>query len=176
MKKFTIAAIILSICLMFAGCTAASNDISTEAPTSETTETTETSIPEETEGSLSEIPNAKEFPEIEWPTFGAATKIPTPEWSNCGSILIDSETHLWVQVGYSTLDDYNAYVKACQEMGYTEDYYNVAGYMYYGANTDDYGVQLTYNQTDHYIAIQVTACASEWDKWWEEESEASIEE
>lgn len=184
MKKFIAIIATVILCLAFTGCTinigvpSASNDISsdTDTATNEFTitipETTEaTTVP--TEETLPDIPNAKEFPEMEWPTFGAATKIPSPDWSSHGQILIDSETSFWGEIGYSTLEDYTAYVKACQEMGYIEDYYNVAGYMYYGANADDYAVQLTYNQYDHYVSIQVTAFASEWNKWWVEETEAA---
>lgn len=176
MKKFAvIIAVIFS--LVFAGCadqtqaqytTEAIIETTIEATTEMSTEAT--TIP--TEETLPDIPDAKEFPEMEWPTFGAATKIPVPDWSNYGEILIDSETGFWAQIGYSTLDDYRAYVKACQEMGYIENYYNVAGYMYYGENADGYAVQLTYNQYDHYISIQVTAFASEWNKWWVEETES----
>lgn len=162
MKKLAII-VILSLCMIFVGCT---NN------TEKFTETqSETNVTETTEEASSNIPNAKEFPEIEWPTFGAATKIPTPDWSNHGEILVDSETSFWVQVGYTTLDDYTSYVKACQDSGFTNDYYNSEGYIYYGANSDGYAVQLTYNQYDHYVAIQVTANASEWDKWWLEETE-----
>lgn len=196
MKKLSIIVFILSICLLFASCTIT---IGAE-PSAEVVDPPETNVDEvaveaeETELSVEEptpldpvpeliaeveaktppeIPNAKEFPEFEWPTFGAATKVPTPDWSNYGEILIDSEIGFWGQVGYTTLDDYDTYVKACQEAGYIEDYYSVSGYFYYGANADGYAVQLTYNQYDHYLAIQVTAYASEWDKWWVEETETS---
>lgn len=182
MKKFAVAIIVLSIALLFTGCTFTIGSGSKNSPAKNNTETVETvekpepSI-EESEMNKAEtetppdIPDAKEFPEFEWPTFGASTKVPTPEWSNYGEILVDSEITFWGQVGYTTLEDYNAYVKACQNAGYIEDYYNVAGYIYYGANADGYGVQLTYNQYEHYMAIQVTAYASEWDKWWVEDSE-----
>lgn len=155
MKKFTAMIAIIIVCLVFAGC---ANDVSSAAVIPETTKATEETF--------SDVPGAKEFPEIDWPTFGAATKIPVPDWSTWGTILIDSETSFWVQIGYSTLDNYNAYVEACKEMGYVEDYYNVAGYMYYGANADGYAVQLTYNKYDHYVAIQVTHDAASWNKYW----------
>lgn len=155
MKKFVAIIAIMAVCLSFIACDRTSTS-PTEAATEPATES---------------LPNAKEFPEITWPTFGAATKIPTPDWSSNGKILADSETTLWVQVGYSTLDDFNNYVKACQDAGYTEDYYNVPGYIYYGADSDNYAVLLTYNEYDHYIAIQVTANAAEWDKWWAEKDD-----
>lgn len=159
MKKFTTMIAIIIVCLVFAGCT---SDVSSAAVIPETTKATEETF--------SDIPGAKEFHEIDWPTFGAATKIPVPDWSTWGTILIDSETSFWVQIGYSTLDNYNAYVEACKEMGYVEDYYNVAGYMYYGANADGYAVQLTYNEYDHYVGIQVTHDAASWNKYWLDEN------
>lgn len=150
MKKLVIVSIILCLVMSFVGCTNSVIDIFTESTTPI-------------------IQNDKEFPEIEWPTFGAATKIPIPTWSNYGEILVDSETEFWCQIRYSTLDDYENYVNACQEAGYIDDQYNDDGYMYYGSNDDNYGVQLTYNKYDHYVAIQVTNDSYNWDKWWEEE-------
>lgn len=169
MKKITVAVIVLFITLLFTGCTFTIGSGSRGSSVKTNTEESEMNKAE-TE-TPPDIPDAKEFPEFEWPTFGASTKVPAPEWSNYGEILVDSEITFWGQVGYTTLEDYNAYVKACQDAGYIEDYYNVAGYIYYGANADGYGVQLTYNQYEHYMAIQVTAYASEWDKWWVEDSE-----
>lgn len=198
MKKLSVIVFVLSICLLFASCaiTFGAEPATENEPVDPPVNNGEELIveAEETELSVEEptpldpipepdvevevetppdVPNAKEFPEFEWPTFGAATKVPTPDWSHYGDILIDSEIGFWGQVGYTTLDDYTVYVKACQEAGYTEDYYSVSGYFYYGANEDGYAVQLTYNQYDHYLAVQVTAYASEWDKWWVEETETS---
>lgn len=163
MKK-NIAIILMTLLLLvfFTACSE-TDKVDTDIPTEETTETTE---------SPTNIPAAKEFPEIAWPTFGAATKVPIPEWSTHGEILIDSETDFWAQVGYSTQKNYDDYMKVCQEIGFKENYYNMDGYMYYGENTDGYAVQLTYNKDDRYIAIQVTANADEWDKWWKENDES----
>ena len=170
MKKNIIIAIALIICMTFAGCTAYTGSAGMQD-----TNTVEESISENTEtgGSSEEInndiPDATYFDIFEWPSFGASTKIPSVDWSDRGKILADSENTFWAQVGYSTKENYEEYVKDCQEMGYTENYYNVAGYMYYGKNADGYAVQLTYNQYEHYIAIQVTSNVSEWNKWWIDE-------
>lgn len=179
MKKFTIintVALILATCLLFAGCTITINskpdDASNESEVTESVQE-ESIVEEET---IPDIPGAKEFDTFEWPTFGAVTRIPVADWSNRGLILCDSENSFWVQVGYSTKDNYDNYVKACQDAGFTEDYYNIAGYMYYGANADGYFVQLTYNEYDHYIAIQTGSVDAGWNKWWEEEADASVEE
>lgn len=160
MKKFIAIIIAITLCLAFAGC----------ANTTENTTPTENDIPTTTATkNNSSIPNAKEFPEVEWPTFGIITKVPAIDWSNHGAILIDSETGFWGQVGYSTVDNFTGYVKACQKAGYTEDYYSVPGYFYYGADSEGRAVQLTYNQYDHYIAIQVTIDAASWNHWWAKE-------
>lgn len=178
MKKFTIAGVILSVCLMFVGCTITINsktdDVSNESEVTESVQE-ETIVEEETEEAIPDIPGAKAFDTFEWPTFGAVTRIPVADWSNRGLILCDSENTFWVQVGYSTKDNYDNYVKACRDAGFTEDYYSVAGYIYYGANTDGYFVQATYNQYDHYVAIQTGNVDAGWSKWWEEESETSAD-
>ena len=173
MKKFISVILILVLCFAIVGCSKQVNAETTEAigaPTNATTEpaTIEPTTVPTTESSI-DIPNAKEFPEITWPTFGIVTKVPTPDWSTCGEILVDSEMLFWGQVGYSTVDDFNAYVKACQDAGYIEDYYSLPGYFYYGADSEGRAVQLTYNEYDHYVAIQVTINAAEWNKWWVEE-------
>lgn len=162
MKKLIAITIILSICLTFVGCTVTNSENATDI-SKETVEVT-TNITEEF---VSDIPNAKKFDEMAWPTFGLATEIPIPEWSNCGEILVDGETTFWAQIGYSTLDDFNDYITVCQDAGFTEDCCRVSEYLYYGANADGHAVQLTYNQFKHYIAIQATTDADGWDKYWE---------
>lgn len=168
MKKIiAITMMAMMILCIFAGCSENKTEANTPEENPEVTEPVE----ETPNDPASDIPNAKGFPEMSWPTFGAATKIPAPDWSSNGEILVDSEITFWVQVGYSTVDNYNDYMKACQEAGFTKDYYSIANYMYYGANSDGYAIQLTYNEYDHYIAIQVTANAADWDKWWLEDEE-----
>ena len=169
MKNFTIFAIIIVMLFVFTGCSITFNYGKESKETKEPKETTiEESIESPTE---SDIPDTKEFEYMEWPTFGAATKVPTPDWSDRGTILIDSETDFWAEIGYSTLEDYTNYVKLCQDAGYIIDYYNVANYMYYGADDNGYAVQLVFNQYDNYVSIQVTADATSWNRYWEDEEE-----
>ena len=153
MKKFIIVTIILVLCFAVAECGKETN-VETQSATETATEP------------VTEIPGAKEFPEMSWPTFGIATKVPTPDWSNHGEILTDSEMLFWCQLGNSTVEKFNDYVKACQDKGYTENYYSTPGYFYYGEDSEGRAVQLTYDQYDHYIAIQVTGDAAGWTKWW----------
>ena len=153
MKK-TLIAIVLVICILFTGCTFMSN-----APGSEESVSC---------GDINtNIPNAKYFDIFEWPTFGASTRIPVANWSDRGLILASSENTFWVEVGYATQENYDEYVEACQEAGYTQEYYNIPGSLYYGENDDGHFVQTTYNETDHYVAIQTGNVSAGWDKWWE---------
>lgn len=86
--------------------------------------------------------DAKKFPEMIWSTFLSA------------------------QVGYSTVDEFNDYVEVCQDAGYTNDCYSEPGYFYYGADSDGYAIQLTYDQCNHYITILATDDPDMWNKWW----------
>lgn len=99
------------------------------------------------------LPDAKEFPEIEWPAYGIATKLPVPDWSNKGEFLIETETRVWVYIGYTTYDDFENYVEACKDLGYTENTYSKTGIMYYGENDKGYGVNVHYNEYEHYVSI-----------------------
>ncbi len=172
MKKFAIFAVIFAMCVAFVGCTITVDYGNKTKETEATTEPETEDVVESVEPTefVSDIPDAAYFDIIDWPTFGAATKVPAPDWSNRGTIYLDSETGFWCEVGYSTLEDYKSYVKACQDLGFVNDYYSVANYIYYGANDENYAVQIGYNEYDHYVSIQVTADASSWNKWWEDEN------
>ena len=61
---------------------------------------------------------------------------------------------------------FNDYVKICQDAGYTNDCYSEPGYFYYGADSDGYAIQLTYDQCNHYITILATDNPDMWNKWW----------
>lgn len=185
MKKFAIFAVIFAMLMAFAGCTIIIGDDTsketTEATTEATTEpevTTEPEIGSPTEEELieetaepesdSDMPNAAYYDEMDWPIIGAATKIPTPDWSTRGGIYVDSESEFWADIGYSTSDDYNKYVRACQEAGFINDYYNMPGYMYYGVNDEGYAVLITNNEYSNIIGVQVTSDPSNWDRYWED--------
>lgn len=186
MRKFTIAGVILSVCLAFAGCTPTAEtepntapiDISEESIVEETlVEENDSEVTvEENETPVDDMfADAKEFPEIEWPTMGAATKVPTPEWSNYGNFLgtTNSNTYLWVEIGYSTLNDFSDYIELCQDFGYVNDVYvdyDCLTPIYYGEDETGAAVQLTYNPMKYYLAIQYTDDGASWSKWWEEDT------
>lgn len=150
------------------------SDISTSIESKETTEeiesgTIETELSESGHANLS-IPDAKEYDIFTWPENGIVTKIPTPTWPDRG-VFYGSETSevtFWAEIGYTTLDNYNEYIKACKEMGYDLNVYEDPGYTFWGENEEGYGVQLIYVPWSRYMGVQVTNSASTWEHWWEE--------
>lgn len=126
-----------------------------------------TEIP--TEEPTSTIPDAKGFPEIEWPTFGFAAELPIPDWSNKGEILIDSETKTWIHVGNSTFENFTDYIEACEKIGYAEESYLCkTGIVpiYYAENAEGSGIKIQYNTLEHYLSIDGCADATTYDKPW----------
>lgn len=108
-----------------------------------------------------EMPDADEYPEVEWPTYGFATKLPTPDWSNNGEIFCSYEAYTKFVVGYTTLEDFENYTEACKKFGYTmigDSSDDVKGYRYYAENDKGYGVLLQYEQL--YCKLFVTARAN----------------
>lgn len=119
-----------------------------------------------TEEVVSTIPDATDFPEIEWPTFGFATRLPTPDWSNRGEIVYSTERDIHIHIGYSTLEDFENYVEACKELGYTENTYSVPGITYYGENAEGNAAHLHYNQYEHYVTIIGKLDGASYFKYW----------
>lgn len=182
MKKIISIALILVLCLSFIGCSKkeeATNDISTKMP-EETSDDNVEAVKEileskkPTNSNLNpadlSIPDAIEYDVISWPVFGIATKIPIPTWSDRGCFYSSetSETMLWANIGYTTLDDYRGYVKALEDYGYNLNIHETKDYLFWGENEEGYGVQLTYVSWSRYMAIQVTSNAADWDVWWED--------
>lgn len=116
---------------------------------------------------IPDFSNASEFPEIEWPTTGFSTVIPPVTWSNRGAIYSDVDGKYWAGVGYTTLENYEKYLAACQEMGYTIDAYNEPGSFYFALNEAGYGVQLVYHKHSYELAIYAIEDGSSRDRWWE---------
>lgn len=91
--------------------------------------------------------------EIEWPTKGIGAMLPTPK-SNLGKVTSDTSKTFRVVIGNTTIDEYNNYIKECENKGFDIDYYkneksyeakNSDGYRlnvsYQGANTIDIMIQ-----------------------------------
>lgn len=149
MRKTNLIIAVLMICaLVLAGCSTAK----------------EPAKPVEVD--ISQFPDASEYDEYEWPAFGITQKIPTPMWSNRGEIYWDMENSFCCDVGYSTKENYNSYVKECQDAGYTENYYSVPGSLYYATNSEGYAVLLIYSDYGEYVEIQATSNPETWNRPW----------
>lgn len=66
------------------------------------------------------LDSAMEMETITWPDSKMAKLLPVPK-STTGKIYSDDEDGFSVYIGNTTIDDYNAYVKACEEKGFTVD-------------------------------------------------------
>ena len=64
--------------------------------------------------------SAMEMETITWPDSEMAKLLPVPK-STIGKIYSNDEDSFSVYIGDTTIDDYNAYVKACEEKGFTVD-------------------------------------------------------
>lgn len=83
-----------------------------------------------------------ELVEIEWPQTGLGAKLPTPT-SSLGKVTSDSSNSFVVIIGNTEVDGYNAYVKACEEKGFTEDYTKADG-RYEAKDTEGYRLVVRY--------------------------------
>lgn len=102
---------------------------------------------------LSDYSVTEDFKEFKWPTSGLATMLPTPE-SNYGEISTESSTSLFVYVGDTSKQQYDAYVEACQEKGFSVDYSKGADY-FHASNTGGYRLSLSYDDEESYMTISL---------------------
>lgn len=160
MKKITIAMLILlSVTACFTGCDA--NQVSTKST-------------DETQAATTDWGEWKpaEYPEYEWPKYGIATKLPTPDWSNNGAIYIGSENRIWIYVGYATFDIFEEYAKQCEDLGFNKNTYmsrNGLVPYFYAENEKGYAVKVSYITTDHTLSIDASYDSSDYTKDWLEE-------
>ncbi len=68
-------------------------------------------------------PETAKMKDIEWPESGLCSLLPAPK-SNFGYFYNNSSNYLYVVIGNTTPDDYEDYVKACQDNGFNVDYNN----------------------------------------------------
>lgn len=136
MKKFAMFIVSLAMVFSLAACGTSSNEVN-----------------------VNKFPDAAEYQEFTWPTFGLASKLPTPSWSNRGEIGIDSAYAFSADIGYTTAADYDAYIKACYDLGYTEDYFTTSfeDSRSFSANTiDGYYIFVTLDE-GYVMTVNLTA-------------------
>lgn len=92
--------------------------------------------------------------QITWPVKGIAAKLPKTT-SNYGKITSDSSDCFRVTIGNTTIDDYNYYIKKCEDKGFNVDYHK-SEKSYEAKNSDGYRLNISYlgaNKID--IMIQI---------------------
>lgn len=154
--------IIMTLCLVnVTGCTMSDN-------TTENIEASETQLD-------TWFDDAMVFEKYEWPSseHSLSTDIPKPDWSENGEIGYDIDYLFYARIGYSTLDDYNNYVKECQkdDYGFIIEQHEQKDFRYYAENEEGHAIEILYNANNKFIAISVIREPSTWDKWWKTEVE-----
>ncbi len=90
--------------------------------------------------------------EITWPTTGLATKVPQPS-STIGKISWDNTDTFGAYIGNTTKQDYENYVKACQDLGFVNDH-SKSEKRYSATNNDNYEIVLEYHGNNTmYISV-----------------------
>ena len=108
---------------------------------------------------VTKFPEATSYDRFDWPEFGISEKIPSPTWSNRGEIRCDTDNYFGVDIGYSTKANFDSYVKACYDAGFSENYFNnetVLGDLYAADNTEGYHISVIY-RTKNVMSIEVVS-------------------
>lgn len=164
MKRTSIIAIILLITMVFTACSSSKKTKAADQITPSTTiDIYNLPVPEEGGSTWDE------YPEIEWPTGGAWAYVPPIDWSNYGAVYVDTDDRLWVEIGYSTLINFEAFVSACQDAGFVEESYYDTGYLYFGVTADGQAIQVCYQKWTHYISFIFDTDATCFSRFWEAE-------
>lgn len=85
------------------------------------------------EGLSIRLEKPMEMGPITWPDSEAGRQLPAPK-SLTGKFSFEYDDNFFVYIGGTSRDDYNAYVSACRDKGFTVDYHK--GDNYYRANND----------------------------------------
>ena len=88
------------------------------------------------------VEGARSYGEITWPQSGPAKLLPVPT-STTGKITFDDEDDFTAELSNMTIDDFNAYVEQCKNMGFTEDYYKTDT-TFSAENADGWELNISY--------------------------------
>ena len=83
-----------------------------------------------------------EMTTITWPTSNAGNQLPVPK-SKIGKFSHEYDDNFFVYIGDTSKEDYNDYVKACSDKGFTVDY-NKGDDYYYADNSEGWHISLKY--------------------------------
>lgn len=95
---------------------------------------------------LASEPEEMEFAEFQWPDTDIAKLMPVPK-STIGNINWSQDYGFVIYVAETSLEDYAAYVKECEALGFTSECRKGDDY-FYADNGDGYHVALNYQEGD----------------------------
>ncbi len=98
---------------------------------------------------------AENFKDITWPTRGLATMLPQPT-NLFGEISSDRSDHFGAKIGNCAPEQFTAYVAACEELGFTENY-SRNDESYVADNLEGYHLWLDYSSDHQYMTISLDA-------------------
>lgn len=99
--------------------------------------------------------NMADYEKYAWNEVVLADMLPTPE-SPYGEIISNSESYLALYVNKSTEEQYNQYIEACKEKGFTIDT-EKTGSFFYAYNEAGYKLSLSYYDYSSEMHISLTA-------------------
>ncbi len=95
-----------------------------------------------------------EMSEISWPDSKAGNQLPAPE-STIGKFAHEYDDNFFVYIGNTSKTDYNDYIKACSDMGFTVNY-NKGDNYYYADNGEGWHISLKY-EGNNIMSIDIDA-------------------
>lgn len=101
----------------------------------------------------------EEVHQLNWPDSGLAAMLPEPG-TDKGEVSMDSADYLSVDLEQRSEEDFNKYVEACKEKGFTVDYSSSSS-SYYADNEEGYHLSLFYAESRDEISIQLSAPSEE---------------
>ena len=108
--------------------------------------------------------------DINWPSSHAGKQLPVPK-STTGKFSYEHDDEFCVYIGNTSKSDYNNYVKACSDKGFTVDYDK--GDNYYDAdNSDGWHISLKY-EGNNIMSIEITASSNDSNEDSKENSSAT---
>lgn len=84
----------------------------------------------------------EEYTKFYWPTSDVVSLLPVPK-SNVGAVGVETADYFSVSIAKTSKDEFNDYVLACKEAGFTENYY-ATNNSYNAKNKDNYTLMLSY--------------------------------
>lgn len=101
-----------------------------------------------------ELEKPLELSSITWPTSKAGKQLPVPK-STSGKFTHENDDSFFVYIGNTSKDDYNNYVKACSDKGFTVNY-NKGDSFYNADNSAGWHVSIKY-EGNNIMSIDIDA-------------------